>query len=501
MKTSIQWLILSLALVTLAGPAAAQKAFTFEDAAAQLVDWAYADCRPERIPPPPKPKTSDPGRPWWSFSSEEAPKGGPKEAPRVVNAGFHTGTTKLSEAIQQHVVKRIEQELSRIRFDDGRGILVRNPAEAGLSQDFIHDAFGSARGNDVGRKLEAAHFDFIMRASGVFIKGGSVLSVHFLLDTPAGGCQKRTLDVLLSDWPRGDATPDVIIEQAVSELFQQDNAAKAIKRIAILPPTIDSAIVADESRDALGQLLAEALRKSARPSSRSVGGEASSGAGLPIVHLGKGEFFDSATRGGDWLAQLRFTSSTEGMKLAVDFFEIDAATSLSPTPGLIDAKYVPKAEAAPITFVKDQLRLRVGKDQLQFQLKVQRPAMAFCLTQEADGETTLLYPNTMVERSMEGIRLLQPRAEPLSFPNPELRSELATQAMGKPAVFLMRCMTARERPIGGEISTWMSQTPGYRAPTKPLHISGSEFVKLWSSLRKLSGSREILTVVHVTKDE
>ena len=48
---------------------------------------------------------------------------------------------------------------------------------------------------------------------------------------------------------------------------------------------------------------------------------------------------------------------------------------------------------------------------------------------------------------------------------------------------------------------WLTHTPGRRAPAKPLELNGGEFVKLWSSLRKMSGAREILTVVHATKAE
>lgn len=499
-KTSIRWLALSLALLASAGPAAAEK--TFNDVAAELIDWSYDDCRPDNIPPPPKAKTSAPSR-WWSTSTEEVPKEGPKLAPRVVNAGFHTGTTRLSESVQQRVIVLIEQALSRVRMDDGRGILVRNPAEAGVTQDIIHDAFGSGRGSDVGRKLQEAHFDLIMRASGEFIKGGSVLRVHFLLDKPTGGCQKRTSEVLVSynDLPTGEATPDTIIEQAVNELFKQDNAAKAVKRVAILPPTIDSAVVADESRDALVKALAESLRKAAQPASRGVGTGGAGARGLAIVDLGKGEFFASATGAGDWLAQMRFVTAVDGTQLAIDFFEVKSAVTMPAVAGLIDAKNVPKAVETPITFAKDQIKLRAGKDGIQFQLRVKRPAMAFCLAQEADGETTLLYPNKAMLSTLAGIPLLQPRADAHAYPDPDLPSELKLAPQPSPAVFVMRCVTARERPIGGEIGMWLAQTPGGRASGKPLVLQADEFVKLWSSLRKLSGSREILSVVHVTKTE
>jgi esterase/lipase superfamily enzyme len=158
-------------------PKDSERSSTFEEAAEQIVRWAYEDCRP----------SSPPAR-------SRGVTAGALLVPRIVNAGFHT-STPISEAAQQRLIVRIEQALSLAKLSDGRGVLVRNPSEAGLSTDYIHGIFSSARGNDTARALEAAQVDFILRASADYAKGGSVLSLHFLLDSPGGGCQKRTLDI------------------------------------------------------------------------------------------------------------------------------------------------------------------------------------------------------------------------------------------------------------------------------------------------------------------
>jgi hypothetical protein len=501
-----RWLILSLTYLACVAPATAQaKPFSFEDAAAQIVGWSYGDCRPEKVPPPVKAKTSSTGRPWWPFTSgpeEDKGSGAPPPAPKVVNAGFHSDTTKLSKSAQQFIIVKIEQALSQVRLEDGRGILVRNPSDASVSYDYIHDAFGSARGNDIARALEAAHFDFIMRAVGVYTRGGTVVSLHFLLDAPAGGCQKRTLNIEIDakDLPSDDAPPSAILEQAASELFKQSEAGTPVKRIALLPVTINSVVIDAEANQNLIAPLAAALRKGAPAGSRDIGAAPSRGGGTPVVQVADGVYLDSGLKAGDWLGEIRIIAQHDGSHLAVDFFEVTTG-AISSTVGRIDPKYMPKATEPLISFVKDLIKLQVGKDPLQFQVKVHKPASLLCLSQEADGETLLLYPNSR-QRGLSGLALRQPRAAPMAYPvKDDLESDLAIENIGVATAFLVRCITAEQWPL--DMDLWWEQTPRMRLGrdlSNPA-IQGVDFQKLWSSLRKTAGAREILSVVHVAKGE